>query len=194
MKKADIKTGVVYAYQRNGTYAPQPVVFLSTDLYTDRGRYSANAAALTPALAGEKPGKDYLGRHTGCPVVLRAFDFEGPAEDVAPALLAATLDGAIAGKLPAGVKCDVLTTLTRIRGLYDEVLAEYQRQQDAEAQRRRVADDLLRGRRERAAQIVAQLEAFGVFATYRGHLELTLENAEKLTALLPDHKPEEGNR
>jgi hypothetical protein len=192
MKKADIKAGVVYAYQRSDNYSPGPVVFLSTDLYIERGRLHASAAALEKAQAGEKPGKDYMGRHTGYPAVFRSFDAEGTPEEVIAAMLSATLEGAIADKLPRGVKSEVVTTLTRIRGPYDEVRAAYLAAQDADRERRRQTDEAMRIKRDRAERVVATFKAAGVFATYRGHLELSLENAEKLAALLADRKDEGG--
>jgi hypothetical protein len=196
MKKADIKPGVVYAYQGSDNYSPVPVVFLSTDLHAERGRYSTNAAMLTKAAPHEKPGKDYLGRHTGYPAVFRGFDAEGTEAEVITSMLGATLEQAITDKLPKGVQSDVVTTLTRIRGPYDEAMAAYRAAQEADRERRRQTDEAMRVKRERAERVVATFKAAGVFSVYRGHLELSLENAEKLAALIPDHKPqpEEGNR
>jgi hypothetical protein len=200
MKKADIKAGVVYAYQRSDNYSPEPVVFLSTDLYIERGRLHVSTAALEKAQPGEKPGKDYMGRNTGYPAVFRSFDAEGTPEEVIAAMLSATLDGAIADKLPRGVKSEVVTTLTRIRGPYGEVRSAYLAAQAADLAERYRRDAAAASRRSRAVAAAAVFTDVGVYSTPRGsEITLTLENAEKLAALLvrvglaasPD-KPEEG--
>ena len=78
-----------------------------------------------------------------------------------------------------------LTSLGRIRGPYAEVKAAWERQQQAGREQRDARDRLRQDRNARAGRAKDVLNEHGIFATFHGdRLELTLENAEKLAALL----------
>lgn len=181
MKKADIKTGVVYAYRRSENYSPVPVVFLSTDLYTEAGRYESGP--WKRAYAEDKPGTDYLGRTTGYPVV-----FIGAGDATAEAMIAAmqsvSLAEVLAGDAPATVSPHIVTVLSRVKGKYAPVLAAYEAEKAAERQRDEEASERRHDRFARGNAVAELLGKHGIYATWRGQLEISLDEAEKLAALL----------
>lgn len=194
MKKADIKTGVVYAYQRSAYGDPDPAVLVSTDLYTGRDRYDRGNGRSWCVPAGDtKPGRDYLGRATGYVIVVPAASKPDETPEqlharmlaVTMADLGATTDGQV--RKGDGLYFVILTRLVPLVGLYDEVMAEReaQRQHDRELEAKRDAE---RSQREqRIAAIIGRFSALGLTVSrdYRTpELTLSLDEAENIASLL----------
>lgn len=194
MKKADIKTGVVYAYQGRTYGDPDPAVLVSTDLWTGRDRYERgrDSAPWCQPAGDRKPGRDYLGRATGYVVVLPAGSKPGETPEqlharmlaITPADLEATRDG----QAGDGLYFAILTRLTPLAGLYGEVMAEREqrRQRDSELAAERAAEESREA--SRRADLIARCAALGVKVTrdYResGLLSLTLDEAAKIAEML----------
>jgi hypothetical protein len=181
MRKQDINLGVVYAYRRSENHSPVPVIFLSTDLYTEAGRYESGP--WKRAYAEDKPGTDYFGRTTGYPVVFAGAD-DATAEATIAAMQAVSLAEVLAGDAPSTVSPHIVTTLSRVKGQYAPVLAAYEAQKAAEKQRVAEAEERRRDRWQRGTRVAEVLGEHGIYAQWRGHLEISLDEAEKLAALL----------
>lgn len=183
MRKQDIRTGVVYAYQR-GTYgSPGAVVFLSLELHKYVKHRQPGQPYWTPAAGFDKPRRgDWSFASVGYPVVIGR-----EPGDLASLGAEVITTGLTPAQYEAGLSADTLTSLAAVKGPYAEVMAAYAREQEADRKRRQEKRERETARRDRAARVKADLEALGVFANYhQDRFELTLENAEKLAALLPD--------
>jgi hypothetical protein len=209
MKKTDIKPGVVYAYTRSREYGePQPIVFLNTpadgELYRQPRRYGTSTGpAFTRDAAAPKPqrGGSYTSSPVGYPAALCRSGANGSPEDLLAVTLAHFEQATSAYGYTDDIELTVITSLGQILGPYAEAVAEYEERRAAqrtETERRNAA---AANRRSRAKAAMEALADAGIFSAPRdGEIVLSLENAEKLTALLvrvglaasPD-KPEEGN-
>ena len=200
MKKNEIKPGVIYAYQRSREYgSPEPVVFLDVPaegvLHSTASDYKkADQPAFIKAYSGAKPqaSRGFSGISHGYAAVFFARTYEpgaDPADLLKPTL--ADFEKCTSGYAPAGfdgLKFDLVTSLTYITGEYDEKLAEdkAQRETDRDARRR---DQAERDAADaRAASIGSALARLDVEASLdrsaSGYLKITLDDAEKLLALL----------
>lgn len=193
MKKADIKPGVVYAYQRSANYSPEPIVFLATGLYTSRGRYNKDKPWASRALAGDKIGRNYLDRETGYPIARRDWQAQGVSdEEIVRQMLAlapADWEGAADGTVGA-VRLDILMRLGQITGLYDEVVAERTAREKAARELAAEVQQEADTSRTRAIDTLTALRAHGIepsrIPSYGGveSISLPLAEAEKLIRLL----------
>jgi hypothetical protein len=208
MKKADIKPGVVYAYQRGrGDYdEPQPIVFLNApadgDLYA-RSSYHRppGAPAFHAAHDGSKPhrGSGYSSPDVGYPAVMLGGN--APKGTKPEDLLKFTLAGfkaATSTTAGDGTMFTLITSLAQITGTYAEAKAEYEARRQArreEAQQERTAADASRAR---AIDVLASLRAHDIEANripaYSAvdSITLPLDEAEKLIALLAAKDTQEG--
>lgn len=192
MKKADIKLGVIYAYQRGRNDSPDPVVFLVAPsdgkLYQQRDRYTRTGPAFRPAGDNAKPERSRIYGPTGYAVAKSGY---GADRSDLSALTAATLaDFEAATSAHSGpVQFDVLVTLGQITGLYEDVAAAHKAQQQREREhihRQRAAADR---DRERAGVLIGAFSRAGIETTTGDvfgsrKILLTLDEAEKLAALL----------
>lgn len=190
MRKQDIKTGVVYAYQRSSYYSPEPVVFLIAPsegkLYSERDRFSRTGPAFRKARAGSKPERGNLYGSTG--YAIAKFGYGAPSRE--PALLAGVTladfeEATSVGGRVDGIQFDVITTLSQITGTYAEAVAAHHAKKNAEhaqfEREREQRDD----RRLRASAAMSVLTENDIYATYVDDMvRLSVENAEKLAALL----------
>jgi hypothetical protein len=197
MKKNEIKTGVVYAYQRSRGYgAPERIVFLAAPsdgvlFSTSRAsRMDADSPAFRRASDGiDKPyksGSSWDTRRCGYPVVILTDSGAHPG-----ALLELTVtDFAKATSAQqtglAGAYFDVITTLGQITGLYEEKMAEYKASQKAEREQREQRYAAAEAGSRRNAAACEKLETFGIEPMPRGYecVQLSIADAEKLIALL----------
>jgi hypothetical protein len=185
MRRQDVKPGVVYAHQHSDSRSPVPVVFLSTDLYTAPNRHAlagGNPADLRQAPAGVKPGKGYLNSVTGYPVVFIDGTLTGPAGDTLQPLRDATMTN-----IPRGARLSILTALSKIKGEYAPAAVAWEQQKAAERAREHERRVAARARNERGRAVTATLARYGIPARWAGHLEIHLDDAEKLAALLGQH-------
>lgn len=198
MKKADIKTGVVYAYQRNRSYdSPTPVVFLAAPsegkLYNRPRRFGTSTGPVYRLAAGyDKPKRatGYADATTGYPVA--KLSAAAGRSDLSP-LIAVTLadfeaaTSSYSGE--GGVEFDLITTLTQITGPYGEAVAAYDahRRATQEHQERVRADK--DEKLERAKSLVAAFGRAGVRAQHGDifgsrKILLSLDEAAKLAEML----------
>jgi hypothetical protein len=195
MRKADIKLGVVYAYQ-DSLGPPRPAVILSTDLYSTRGRLSNRDEYAARAIAGTKPGTSYMGVSTGYLAVVPDYGTKRERGDLTRDMLAFSLADAekvTDGDLGGDLHVEVITTLAKITGPYDEVMAERAASVERERQQRQEDDAARRARDERKAAIVSRFSVLDLTVSpdYRVPDVLTLSLAEaeaiaeKLEGLLP---------
>jgi hypothetical protein len=194
MRKQDIKTGVVYAYQRGrGDYdSPEPIVFLAAPadgkLYTERDSFSQKGISFHRARPGGKPvaRRSYMGGSTGYPAVLLDHGTD-PAD-----LLRVTLADfeAATTAYPGNIKFVVFVTLAHITGPYDEQVAEYEGRRAARDDASARQEQARRASRDRAKGITAALKAAGIEAEADNaygtvtSIVIPLDEAEKLIALL----------
>jgi hypothetical protein len=188
VKKSDIKTGIVYAYQRGDWDRPQPLVFLSLDLYKARSYSERNVPWCS--LAGDyhtrpKRGEGFDGRDVGYPVII--LSEPGSADSLAA--MAELGPEVITAGLPephtaAGMRTDVLTRLASVTGTYEEVVAELaeRRRRDRELEDERRAEE---GRTAtRREELISRFAALGVKVTRAGLaadlLTLSLDEAAKI--------------
>jgi hypothetical protein len=207
MKKADIKPGVVYAYQRRDYDKPEPVVFLNApaagDLYATSSYHSPpGTPAFRAARDGSRPhrGSGYSSPDVGYPAVMLGGN--APKDAKPEDLLKSTLAGfqsAAAITAGNGTVFTLVTSLAQIAGTYAEAKAEYDQRQQF---RRDEADRKERVRaasRIRADAAVAALGQAGISAspdTFLGtayNLYITLDEAEKFIALLAAKDAQEGS-
>ncbi len=194
MKAKDVKPGVVYGYQRGRSeYASvQAVVLLAPadgdHLYQTTSQHRpAGSALFAKARSGSKPkrGQGWNVPNVGYPVVM------GPAD----ALKGATLEQFEATTSryydpESGAEFDVLTSLTGIVGLYEDVLAEQKQRQDAATEERERKQRQRASAQRRAAALVAALRKVGVEAAADSPndptgLHIKLDQVDKLLTLLP---------
>lgn len=192
MRKQDIRTGVVYAYQRSEFDTPEPCVLLGTELRTGRGRYDRTDAWSQASDAGDRPGKDYLGRHTGYVALFCSRPFSGRASArVAALMLAVTPDQYPAiletGVAPDGLCAEILTTLAPVRGVFEEVCRARSEKREQERRARKEADAERRAGWARAAALIARFDALGfaLDTNYDGdQIAITADEAERIAELL----------
>jgi hypothetical protein len=204
MKRTDIRAGVVYAYQRSRSYGtPEPIVFLAAPadgvLFKSGRTVRASGRAFQRAPEGETKPRTYGSTWDqlviGYPVVMFA---RGGAADETPLadLLSLTLDdfAAVDSAHDTSVKgayFTVLTTLGQVTGLYEEKVAEYEAQREAERAKRE-RDQVERDAAVvRADAVTDRLNVFGVDAQsfsdggrHYGYVRLSVADAEKLAAAL----------
>lgn len=188
MKKADIKLGVVYAYQRGEWDTPAPVVFLGMDLYRgNSGRSAPGSPWCRPAPdydSRPKQASGFSGYDVGYPAVtVRRFI---PA--AVPLAAMRSLDASLIGQplsqdlRDAGLETTLITRLAGITGVYAEVVdaREDQRRADQEAAARQAAADARRAARETA--IISRFSALGLTVSRDWRvpdvLTVTLRDAE----------------
>lgn len=194
MRKQDIKTGVVYAYQRSASYSPEPVVFLVApadgDLYLPRDRHNRTGFAFRPAGEGAKPERSRIYGPTGYAVA--KFGYRASRADLS-ALTAVTIADFEAATSATGredgVEFDVMTTLGQITGVYEDVVAARRAQQQQEQEYRERVRSAEDRDRERARVLIGAFSKAGIESTTGDvfgsrKILLTLDEAEKLAALL----------
>jgi hypothetical protein len=188
VRKQDIRTGVVYAYQQraSGIREPEPAVLLSTKLHTGRSRRRLETGPwCTPAASYEKPGRDYLGAPTGYPALFAANGI--PLPDLISLMLSVTPDVLVTGEPPAGITLQILTSLTHLRGVYADVAAGHAERRRTEAEQNERERAERQARQRRAKAVTAALGRCGVLASYDEWdvtVTLALDEAEKLATLL----------
>jgi len=202
MKKNEIKPGVIYAYQRSREYgSPEPVVFLDIPsegvLHRTASDYKkADEPAFLKAAAGSKPQASrgsYSRSSVGYAAVFLSNSFSQADADPADLLkpTVADFEKCTSGYAPAGfdgLKFALVTSLTYITGEYDEKLAEDKAQREADRDARRRDQAERDAADARAASIGSALARLDVEASLdrsaSGYLKITLDDAEKLLALL----------
>lgn len=188
MRRQDIKTGVVYAYQPNPDRdAPKPLMFLSADLHIRAVRHPVPWCR--PSLAGERAGYKSLHReYTGYPAIL-AHGID-PAEPEMIALAATVASNALTtGDVPEGLQLDIITNLAHIRGPYAEAQKKWDEMLAVRRQRFEQSEALTRQRHERAEAVIGTLALHGISAHYGDStIRMSLDAAEKLTALLAEQE------
>jgi hypothetical protein len=192
MRKQDIRTGVVYAYQRSSWSLPVPLVFLSLDLHR-RLRPRAGADSwCQPSTYGDRP-KAALGfsdADIGYPVARLGWNRELTDDALAalPSLGAEVASGDLPGWLQAaGIERDILTRMASVIGPYDEVMAEREVRLHAEAERTRRENAGRQDKASRARAVIRALGAQGVKASYDEWdvtVTLSLDEAEKVVTAL----------
>lgn len=191
MKKSEIKPGVLYGYTRSRDYGqPQPIVFLNTpadgELYRQPRRYGTSTGpAFTRDHTAPKPQRG--GSYTSSPVGYPAVLLPERSDTDPSSLLAVTLADfeAVTSAYGEDAEYTVITSLAQIIGPYAEACAEFDERQRREREERERRSNLAADRRRRAKSATDTLQSTGIFTSMRGDdILLTLENAEKLAALL----------
>lgn len=195
MKKADIKPGVVYAYQRSKYDSPRPIVFLNAPadgvLYRERDYPKSGTPAFIKASPAAKPRRALgFGRGgIGYPAAHLSHDSRMTHQDLLGITLA-DFERATSG-YHEGYEFDVITTLTHVTGPWDEVIAAHEAQKRAERESREQEQHEASESRARAIDILTALRArAGIepdrIPTYGAvkSISIPLAEAEKLVALL----------
>jgi hypothetical protein len=162
MKARDIKPGEVYAYRRGrGEYASvRPVVFLapldSDHLYQKRMQ---PGATYQKAASGAKPqrGTVYNSGTIGYPAATTSHE----NVDV---LSTATLErfGKTTSGLGRRIEYELVTSLTHVVGLYEQVAAEQEKRQQEARESRRAEQAAQQAHRERIEAQKSALDSIGV--------------------------------
>lgn len=190
MLRKDIKTGMVYAYNTSRHGEPEPVVFLSADLYTTRGPYGDQPQWVTKAAPGAKADSGHY-HSTGYLIVRRHWHSDVPFDDLTDRMLAVNLaevesafDGERIGDADLMAVC--LTRLNYVNGLYRETVEQARARDAEEREKRQRSEQLAARRRQRATAVVASLHSHGVSAVYdpSGWVQMRIGEAEKLGALI----------
>ena len=199
MKRAEIKAGAVYGIERFGD--PNPVVFLEDAGATIWQRNPYSRTAFEPARTGERPGKDGIYGSRGYAVIRPADGLDGKWDEALAALEAVDPAAEMARfrvqprrdaeYQPGGglLTFDVITSLSKVAGLYDEAIAARRADRDA-ADRRIVRDrEVAAEQHNRGAAAVAGLADLGIKAQSwpdvgRYTVRLDLVEAEKLLGML----------
>lgn len=189
MRKQDIKPGVLYAWTRSREYGePQPIVFLNTpadgELYRRPRRYgSSTGPVFTRDYTSSKPesGSGFASSPVGYPAVI---GHSAAAAGLLPSFALAGFEAATSAHSDE-TELTVITSLAQVTGPYAEAVAGYQARRQAEREHRdrqtAAADD----RHTRSKAAAAKLASAEIFSSTRdGEIVLSLENAEKLAALL----------
>lgn len=185
MRKQDIRAGVAYAYQRGRLDSPEPCVLVSTDLYAEHDRrYSS--PSWSPAREGVKPGRNYLREPTGYPALLRGWGLACiPDADLIALMLPVTPDVLAGDSLPAGLRLEILTSLTPLCGPWEQVKAGHDERERGAAEQRRPQRAESDRQRDRFGAIAAVLAPLGISGSYiTGGVWLPLDDAERLAGLL----------
>jgi hypothetical protein len=196
MRKQDIKPGVIYAIQRSREYgSPDPVMFLNAPadgrLYRRDRHVSADAPAFSES-PGSTPqrGSSWGPGPVGYPVA-RGRSSSAPDLALLASVTLADFKGARSAYREDGISFDVITSLAQITGPYAEMAAEHEAKRQADQEHRARQDAAADDRRIRSAAAAEKLAAAGIDSYSRdGEIALTLENAEKLAALIaPEDSP-----
>jgi hypothetical protein len=193
MKKNEIKPGVIYAYRRGRSIydSPEPVVFLTAPadgiLYQQASDFRGpKAAKYVRAREGSKPqaGGGFNGRPIGYAAVRASWNSNtNPLDLLKPAL--AEFKTTTEGRAAEGVYFTLVTSLTHIIGLYDEVMTETRAREDAERQQRQREQAEREAVQARADSVQAEMGRLGVKSSFtRGYINLTVDAAENLLTLL----------
>lgn len=198
MRKQDIKPGVVYAY-REGKYGHTlPVMFLSTGLYTGRGYRDTESPKFRVAGGYEQPHTGRLGAPTTGYLVaigrsqigVHKINYDEVADRMARITLADA--EASAWELADGdIGVMLIVRLGVIIGLWDEVMAAEREQKEVERQRRERKAAEAKALDDRAAAVRKAITLHGISARFSSvdrNLIVSLDDAEKLAALLLDRK------
>ena len=149
---------------------------------------------------GAKPqtGTGYGSRGIGYAAVEAPWNAETSPQDLLKPTLAQFEQTADYQTGISGASFTLVTSLTAITGPYDEVMAAYEARRDAD-RRKREQDQARRDAvHARAADIISQLARFGAEPVSAGtscaqpHIKLTLDDAEKLLALLEGSRATEA--
>ena len=188
MKSKDIKPGQIYAC---GSESVRPVVFLAAPtaaaLYT-RNRYPQNGQPVfRRAIGVTRPriARSWTDADVGWAAVALTRSHEGdPA-----ALLTVTLEDFTAATkeddAERGITYTLITNPAHITGLYAEVTAKQQQEQEAARALQARQAAAYQERRNRADRLAAALATHGVTTQAADHeLRISFDDAEKLIALL----------
>lgn len=196
MKRNDIRAGVVYAI-KSSYGPPSPIVFLedgAAGLYS-RGNYGRGPYRKLEENSHTKArvGKGFSEASRGYAVMERSAVDDLSHADAAGQMRAANPESELARFLADenptadGLRFTIVTSLNQISGLYDEELAAYEAQREAERAADRRKRNEATARSERITAAVEALSAHGIRAkgAWEGRqLELSVDEAEKLIALL----------
>jgi hypothetical protein len=192
MRKHDIQPGVVYAYQEGKYQDPKPVMFLSTDLYTSQRRSELGPRFRKAASDATPHSGRYDNPSTGYLVAIMRDQFlkRVDRDEVAARMAKVTLaDAQAAGweHLDDLISFMLLVRLAPVLGPWDEVMAQRREADEEKARRQAAIAAEAKALDDRAAKVRLVLITNGIsarFSTAARDLIVSLDDAEKLTALL----------
>ena len=196
MKRTDIRAGVVYAV-KSSYGPPSPIMFLedgAAGIYS-RGNFGRGAPRKLPADYKAKAGRGLSDSGRGYAAIRRNSVGDLTTDEAVERLgaidPAAELARFLADESPAvdGLRFEIVTSLGQITGLYAEAVTQYEAERKAERERRDQREAALATAWQRAASIRDGLAELGIRSTvvsadYGGSISLSLDEAEKLFALL----------
>ena len=201
MKRSSIKAGVVYAI-KSSYGPPSPIVFLEDGAAGLYGRSNYGRGPIrkfdenkhTKAKKGHglsDSDRGYVAMKVSWAL---GISNAGAAERMRAIDPEAGLARFLAGESSSidGVGFDIVTSLGQIDGLYAEELAAYSARLDAERSAGQRKADEQAARAARIAAVIEALSAYGIRAkgAWKGEqVELSVDEAEKLAALLRAHAP-----
>lgn len=191
MKRTDIRAGVVYAIK--SSYGPPgAVVFLedgAAGLY-ERQPHGAGVRKLEEnRYTKAKRGSGWSETTKGYAAIVAPV----AALDVLAAINPAReLERFLANERPSSddLEFSIRYTLTDVSGLYAEEKAAYDAKEAADREARRRKDEAARAASARRRSILEALDAYGIGArdNAAGKIELSLDEADKLIAMLRDRE------
>lgn len=199
MKRTDIRAGVVYAI-KSSYGPPSPIIFLedgAAGLYA-RGSYGRSEVRKLEETKTTKAkrGSGFSDATRGYAAVAANGGAGAPAAELVAAMKAldptAELARFVADERPSSeiLRFVIEPSLNQIAGLYAEELAAYEAQREAElaADRRKRAEQ--DAKTSRASDLIEGFSAYGIRArgAFEGKVELSLDEADKLLALLRDRE------
>lgn len=205
MRKDQIKTGEVFAYRERGRSPeskPEPLVFLSTDLFTFNSALSHTANSTKPVITRAKTGASARSGYaisTGYLAVVPDGGVLGDShkaslEDLTRLTVADALAATSRYDRPRGFRWVVLHRLHEVQPGYSALIEEYDAKLNQRRREREAADRLMNEATNRAMLLQGALEKLGVTTGTKHDLQfgmpnaliLSFDNAEKLIKLLED--------
>ena len=194
MKRTDIKAGVVYAI-RNSYGPPGIVVFLedgAAGLYSRERHGNRIRQETENKYTKAKRGSGWGETTRGYAAVTARRDAKREAVSLLSTIdPARELERFRAGEHPSveGLEFDIRYTLADVSGLYAEEQAAYDAKEAAERAARLRKQEADRAASARRRGIVEALNAYGIGArdNAAGKVEFSLDEADKLLALLREH-------
>jgi hypothetical protein len=191
MRKTAIQTGVLYAYQsRSKIVAPDPLVFLSTSLYSSRGQAMPREAWAHAAVRGTSIGISNVSRvRTGYLAVVPTYSGRPRSAEtiLQQRMQKVTLEQALRQKsfdVDDDLRLEIVISLTRVLGPYGEIMAERGRQEEArrlQREREQAEQRVAEGVRQ---ELISRFAALGisVFPEARnpGLITVTPDEADKI--------------
>jgi hypothetical protein len=191
MKKQDIKLGTVYAYKPHDWSTPEPLVFLSSELYETRMRRGVQEPFTKSTATRPKREEQWSSSYSvGYPVLIYGAAYDVPPDVLV--LMRATKPTVIeTGRLydPTGHLClTLLTRMASVVGEYDDVMEQIARQKDSD-QRLREARAAESNRLEKLKDdLTARLRVLGIKVLKDYHhddrLSFELDELDKLVGRL----------